>query len=1184
MLNILRRLGRLYGLGVAVVGLLLFEPGHLRADVPFSRGDSNCDGRLDLSDAVYTLQWLFTGGGEPCCSDGADTNDDGRVDLSDSVFGLNFLFQGGAPPAIPYPDCGLDPTSDALECASYLPCATGEDSDGNGIPDAVERGPVPQLPSDSDGDLTPDYLDRDDDADGILDINDAERLNTLLPLDPLGPGGLFLFEARTGPAPDRSAHGVARVGDELVLEGIGFTPGPGQNLVLFEGEGAPLNLQPSAASDIEIRVLVPAGARGPVALVSGDRRTGDLPINVLPAGAPLLFSLSDPYAQAGSLLTLRGLGLGQVEEVRFGAIISVPSLKLEDRLEVPVPDGSSTGGVTAVAAGVESNSVLLRVTRPVTARMVLPQGAQTAFASFEVLGSGAGAAPDATGRATVQIEGAGADMLHAFLRPNGVEPPALYFMAVSVPADGEVVLDAMSTAVAMLLEQSSVLLKGDPAAVAAARGAVVGIPAVQDLAAAIGSRLAADPSFLGGPAESLRAPFLAALQASQPQLGEDGGAAGGGAATPGQATFLPDHQYNIFLEQIEGTGNILVRNGTMLFLSAEIRSHASRRLLEQHATSFIDDPHMIGPEAGVLRLTYDSRKEYSQPSYSNARVQVITAGAANPLPATELEKQVHAILWWRTVIERVILPLLSYAANLVPIDNLPGIVLKEIVTQFPDVVKDAAELARQGQVSQALLAILEVFLREIENQGPFFENLLEKLVARGALKGTITPAAFVARAAPALRKLNWALLAIDTLSTGVNVAITIAELLRTGIVLDYDVFFRLEVTAANPLTVDRAPIPQVLQVKGFGFRPLDDGTLPEVIIEDRGKTGSPATSSRDGSKLVTVDEISPDGTLMYVSLEKELATDLEGPLALRVKHGVEEVQAPQLIVVRGELEITRMSPSTGKEGVEITIEGTGFRPEPGATLRVRFQEAQPASPLVPFLVNASVSSVTDSLILATVPALPEEKDSGAWEVYIEQGPVTRRVRSNQKAFYTKKYLPTPSGVIALRAVDDQHWGALFILLPNGRVLGVGRPRPLDGGAIVGTWSGGGGRLTITPCPSEDVTYDFEGSILEGDPPFQVCCEGVGCGWDGAAPRPDWECIAIEGILTRRFPNRPDIEPESRIVNNRFADPPGNRIQARDGYYPLDSSVDWNCGTGCFQVWVPGRGPGGSCGCIQGACD
>lgn len=81
----------------------------------FVRGNTNNDLRIDLSDAVAILNFLFLGipAAAPC-RDALDCNDDGKIDLSDPIFELAFLFQGGAPIPAPYPDAGLDPTPDSL--------------------------------------------------------------------------------------------------------------------------------------------------------------------------------------------------------------------------------------------------------------------------------------------------------------------------------------------------------------------------------------------------------------------------------------------------------------------------------------------------------------------------------------------------------------------------------------------------------------------------------------------------------------------------------------------------------------------------------------------------------------------------------------------------------------------------------------------------------------------------------------------------------------------------------------------------------------------------------------------------------------------------------------------------------------------------------------------------------------
>jgi hypothetical protein len=93
--------------------------GRGRGEASFVRGDTNRDGKLDLSDAISVLSYLFVGGSEPACRDAGDVNDSGRLELSDAVYLLNHLFLGAAPPRPPYPLAGRDETPDELGCAGF---------------------------------------------------------------------------------------------------------------------------------------------------------------------------------------------------------------------------------------------------------------------------------------------------------------------------------------------------------------------------------------------------------------------------------------------------------------------------------------------------------------------------------------------------------------------------------------------------------------------------------------------------------------------------------------------------------------------------------------------------------------------------------------------------------------------------------------------------------------------------------------------------------------------------------------------------------------------------------------------------------------------------------------------------------------------------------------------------------
>jgi hypothetical protein len=88
----------------------------------FKRGDASGEGSIDISDAVFILNWRFKGGRTPDCLEAADTNADSSLDLTDAVFLLVFLFQGGATPPFPGPAACGSVDALAFGCESYPPC------------------------------------------------------------------------------------------------------------------------------------------------------------------------------------------------------------------------------------------------------------------------------------------------------------------------------------------------------------------------------------------------------------------------------------------------------------------------------------------------------------------------------------------------------------------------------------------------------------------------------------------------------------------------------------------------------------------------------------------------------------------------------------------------------------------------------------------------------------------------------------------------------------------------------------------------------------------------------------------------------------------------------------------------------------------------------------------------------
>jgi hypothetical protein len=120
------------GTGVLENGVRYREP-ETPGDPTFIRGDSNQSGRIDLSDAVFILGFLFLGSpASIACLDAADPDANGKIELTDAVYLLQFLFLGGREPGAPFPDCGR-PSAAGLGCGSAGACGGG----GGGIAASV---------------------------------------------------------------------------------------------------------------------------------------------------------------------------------------------------------------------------------------------------------------------------------------------------------------------------------------------------------------------------------------------------------------------------------------------------------------------------------------------------------------------------------------------------------------------------------------------------------------------------------------------------------------------------------------------------------------------------------------------------------------------------------------------------------------------------------------------------------------------------------------------------------------------------------------------------------------------------------------------------------------------------------------------------------------------------------------
>jgi hypothetical protein len=65
----------------------------------FYRGDVSCDGKFDVADVIYMINYLFKGGPKPKpMVNQGDVNNDGLTNVADVIYMINYLFKGGPAP------------------------------------------------------------------------------------------------------------------------------------------------------------------------------------------------------------------------------------------------------------------------------------------------------------------------------------------------------------------------------------------------------------------------------------------------------------------------------------------------------------------------------------------------------------------------------------------------------------------------------------------------------------------------------------------------------------------------------------------------------------------------------------------------------------------------------------------------------------------------------------------------------------------------------------------------------------------------------------------------------------------------------------------------------------------------------------------------------------------------------
>ena len=75
-------------------------------DMLDSPGNANCNGSVDVGDAIYIVNYIFRAGPRPPILNWADPNNDCKITIGDAVYLINYIFRNGPEPG---PGCMEQP-------------------------------------------------------------------------------------------------------------------------------------------------------------------------------------------------------------------------------------------------------------------------------------------------------------------------------------------------------------------------------------------------------------------------------------------------------------------------------------------------------------------------------------------------------------------------------------------------------------------------------------------------------------------------------------------------------------------------------------------------------------------------------------------------------------------------------------------------------------------------------------------------------------------------------------------------------------------------------------------------------------------------------------------------------------------------------------------------------------------
>ncbi len=893
----------------------------------------------------------------------------------------------GIPDSVEYYSSADAPELDAQQLdllndadSDGVPNFLDEDSNGNGILDAASYGLNPWEPIDTDGDNIPDFIDPDTDGDGLLDLNE-DKDHIRIPLEK-GDDDFLLLTSILNKTLD--IEGFCSAGDAVSLIGKNLPSDTSKLwIILRGGENAAsifqtiYNLEADNITSQEIDFTVPSDiGEGvfEVFVTTDNQRTESLALTLIDANTPLLTGY-DFDSNTGNL-TLYGFNLNQNLTVNFtGDITSKDnSGGGAGSVTLSVPANARSGNLYVSSDQGDSNIIAVSLTRNISGNIVLPSGSSVDITDLDVaLSAFDEVFPDESGSFNSQAPLNKPSVSTALIEyPDSTEEAPRYaslLMSITLPGENQTDLNAHTTALALVWLAIGVEEMLSEEDLQDARNLLKDLPEIIALGDILETKLAENPYVLSElPMDSdiedaSKTAILAAALAIENNFDTTSDPSSkilhgmfGPQADVNPSKYKPNYWTLVEVYERGDTGNVNINNDSQLYLSAKI-SDMEDNVLHPHIKGLSG---MAGPQ-GYGLLFWSQTTEYSQSKGKNCIVEVLSPGVARSVAPNVVPAQVGAqdawnLLYFRTIIERVIWPFINSMLGLG--DASP---LVTVLFGSPTVTDIVINQVLQGNVKGSISALIDMLVQDMFSvpPGPITQELAKKY-GKGFIEKQLAKAAakLGANFVPVLGQVKFAIDVAGHVTNATYAGKAIQEISSTDSVIHFEVTFPLSIKEVKPGKVKPDGTDRQFNIHGSGFSPILRGIWP---FKRELKPKIKATDAQGyTASYIKPSYINPNGTVMTITIPGWFLSEYtEGPISVEVHHPTDissaTAEKEDAIYIVKDIALDSISPNRGSTGISATIYGAGF------SKFISDNEVTVGG------LNALISSSTESTLLITIP-------------------------------------------------------------------------------------------------------------------------------------------------------------------------------------------------------------------------